>query len=648
MYFNMDKNAAISLAAIYSPVSIITLILFALEHRRGSLVLYPSRYVFYGVLLCLSIARPLMFTFASLQQTSRTSAEFLSDVPALFFVTATSILIVQMSKTYSPLPLFPPSKDLKRNSVWADGGGAAQILTLFYFLINISLYLTTLILLFAMVTVGKDVQIQSKYSIPITIIFASGILALMGGICWVMNHRYYTMLVIGGYKVIALSLLIIISLFARVAILIWVTTQYFQEYHSHFDIWKTAILIFYFTVGEVVPSTAMAVLQFFTPNPKLYNSSDEESMPLAPSLHISSGIPIDPSNSYNSLEDKYQPIESSPNKNRLNNYNYGNNSYSNYNRLNSSFGNFEDNTLWAPQNLRLHEVLGRGGSGAIVYRCTLKEGPYAGGTFAVKIMSDCVEAAEEAIRNEILVYKALQHPNIVRYVGCDFSLRSEIRLFMEYLPTTLDSYIRTRLGKASDDSLVYLYFTPAQIVQYALQIVLGLEVLHANDIAHRDLKTGNIFVDLNEKQEIGRLLIGDFDVSKKLKNSSSSSSSTQPSSSRWSGNDGSHTANRGTENFRAPEMRAEESVRRLTYDVKVDIWSFGMILCEMITLHEPYHYKGRSTIAFDERPLLPKNVVESPAHAPLLQIFNICTQINPEDRPSATELRLRLQSIISC
>lgn len=48
---------------------------------------------------------------------------------------------------------------------------------------------------------------------------------------------------------------------------------------------------------------------------------------------------------------------------------------------------------------------------------------------------------------------------------------------------------------------------------YLLQIINGVEYLHKNNILHRDIKLGNIF--LNYKMEVK---IGDFGLSTRIKN----------------------------------------------------------------------------------------------------------------------------------
>lgn len=85
---------------------------------------------------------------------------------------------------------------------------------------------------------------------------------------------------------------------------------------------------------------------------------------------------------------------------------------------------------------------------------------------------------------------------------CVFSLR-----FPSRYHSNLTDYMTTRTTG----------FTPAAIVKYAIDILAGLEFLHKNQVLHRDLKSDNIFVMLNEKKEICQLAIGDFDVARRMK-----------------------------------------------------------------------------------------------------------------------------------
>ena len=49
-----------------------------------------------------------------------------------------------------------------------------------------------------------------------------------------------------------------------------------------------------------------------------------------------------------------------------------------------------------------------------------------------------------------------------------------------------------------------------------MDVATGMNLLHHSNIVHRDLKTDNIFVSLNEWKELACCAIGDMDIAKKL------------------------------------------------------------------------------------------------------------------------------------
>jgi serine/threonine protein kinase len=112
-----------------------------------------------------------------------------------------------------------------------------------------------------------------------------------------------------------------------------------------------------------------------------------------------------------------------------------------------------------------------------------------------------------AFEGEIRVLELLpHHPNIVRYLFHE-NKNKKLRLFMTRYSTTLNHEIATRQPTR---------FPVADIRRYGLDMVRGLEFLHSHQIIHRDLKSENIFVMLNERREIIQLAIGDFDTAKKV------------------------------------------------------------------------------------------------------------------------------------
>ena len=141
--------------------------------------------------------------------------------------------------------------------------------------------------------------------------------------------------------------------------------------------------------------------------------------------------------------------------------------------------------------------------------------------------------------------KGVQH--IVRYYENDIIVseapkRYDIFILMEYL-TSLEDYIQSK------DFLV------RDVVRLGLDLLYGIQACHDNGVMHRDIKDDNIFVT-----DSGEYKIGDFGISKVLKDSSKADSL------------------KGTPNFLAPEVY----LGRESYTKSVDLYSLGIVLYRLL------------------------------------------------------------------
>jgi NIMA (never in mitosis gene a)-related kinase 1/4/5 len=104
------------------------------------------------------------------------------------------------------------------------------------------------------------------------------------------------------------------------------------------------------------------------------------------------------------------------------------------------------------------------------------------------------------------------------------------------------------------------FFCEHEIMDCFVQMTRGLRALHEKHILHRDLKSANVFMEID-----GAVKLGDLNVSKILKK------------------DGLLFTQTGTPYYASPEVWRDEP-----YDQKSDIWSLGCVLYEMITLNPPF------------------------------------------------------------
>ena len=109
------------------------------------------------------------------------------------------------------------------------------------------------------------------------------------------------------------------------------------------------------------------------------------------------------------------------------------------------------------------------------------------------------------------------------------------------------------------------YIKEHVILNIFSQICVGLKFIHSNNILHRDIKPSNIFITKNQKVKIG-----DFGYSKSLNSSMEKALSLV-----------------GTPYYFSPEI-----CNGKVYSFKSDIWSLGVTLYELCTLHVPFEGKS--------------------------------------------------------
>ncbi|KAA8546986.1 hypothetical protein F0562_003415 [Nyssa sinensis] len=159
---------------------------------------------------------------------------------------------------------------------------------------------------------------------------------------------------------------------------------------------------------------------------------------------------------------------------------------------------------------------------------------------------------------ELNFLSAVNHPNIIRLLDV-FQDQACIFLVLEFCAGGhLASYIRNH-GRVQE-----------QIARrFMQQLAAGLEVLHSHQIIHRDLKPENILLSSPESDAV--LKIADFGLSRIL----------HPG-------DYAETVC-GSSIYMAPEI-----LQFQRYDEKVDMWSVGAILFELLNGYPPFH--GRTNV----------------------------------------------------
>ncbi|KAL6002144.1 hypothetical protein ACLOJK_037592 [Asimina triloba] len=158
----------------------------------------------------------------------------------------------------------------------------------------------------------------------------------------------------------------------------------------------------------------------------------------------------------------------------------------------------------------------------------------------------------------------------------------------------------------------------------AMDAAFGMEYLHSKDIVHFDLKCENLLVNMRDPHR-PICKVGDFGLSRIKRNTLVSGGV------------------RGTLPWMAPELLDGSSNR---VSEKVDVFSFGIALWEILTGEEPYAnmHCGEvigGIVNNNLRPPIPKR-----CNSKWRELMEDCWSSDPESRPSFTAITGRLRMIL--
>jgi serine/threonine protein kinase len=220
---------------------------------------------------------------------------------------------------------------------------------------------------------------------------------------------------------------------------------------------------------------------------------------------------------------------------------------------------------------RIVQKLGEGGMG-VVYKA---QDTHLDRPVAVKVLPpEKVDDPERKRRfvQEAKAASALNHPNIVTVYDIDTS-DGVTFIAMEYVP-----------GKALDEVLARKTLRLNEALGYAVHIADALSAAHAAGIVHRDLKPSNIMVG-----DDGRVRVLDFGLAKLTGTGEAAefaATATAPPISEAG-------AVLGTFAYMSPEQAEGRPV-----DARSDVFSFGVVLYEMLARRHPFRRDSRiSTMA---------------------------------------------------
>jgi len=248
------------------------------------------------------------------------------------------------------------------------------------------------------------------------------------------------------------------------------------------------------------------------------------------------------------------------------------------------------------------EKIGAGGFGD-VYR-----GAFRGTEVAIKkVLSDKLspEAIEE-LKKEAKIMSGLRHPNVVLFMG--FCAPPECCMVFEYIKrgSLYDLLYRERRK-----------FSVHEVCRINEDLASGMCYLHGAGVVHRDLKPANILVS-----EHMQCKIADFGLSKVKQESMTLRSRV------------------GTPQYMAPELLSPD---HLPHNEKVDVYSFSIMLVEILSNEQPFLGKDPIQVAMAVlmqglRPEIPKGT-----HEVIVHLVQDCWAADPKMRPNFEEVLARLR-----
>jgi predicted Ser/Thr protein kinase len=188
------------------------------------------------------------------------------------------------------------------------------------------------------------------------------------------------------------------------------------------------------------------------------------------------------------------------------------------------------------------------------------------------------------------------HPNVVQVLG--------VSVDGQFPALVLEFCAGGSLDKRLYDQASPLSY--ADKLRLVVGISKGLFHLHNNNIVHRDLAARNILLS-----GTGDPKISDFGMSRLVNDNKGNTTKSNVGPIKW---------------------MAPESIKRKEYSKKSDIWSFGVVVWEVVTGQEPYKDEDLMELALNIRDT--GKHLQIPDCEPIFQsIMTYCFNAEPHDRP---------------
>ena len=205
----------------------------------------------------------------------------------------------------------------------------------------------------------------------------------------------------------------------------------------------------------------------------------------------------------------------------------------------------------------------------------------------------------ELFRREMNMAARIRHPNLVQFIGATVELDEEMMILTELMPTSL----RRELQRE--------YMPPSEVISIGLDVARALNYLHRmkpDSIIHRDVSSANVLLEYKSRNRWKAKLsdYGSVNLLNQLQ-----------------------TENPGNPVYSAPEANDPSQ-----QSPKMDIFSFGALLLEMLTGVLPARE-------------LRERLLGRIHHEQLLDLIRRCLMERKEERPNASDIIIELERYAS-
>eukprot|EP00029_Vermamoeba_vermiformis_P001486 TRINITY_DN1165_c0_g1_i1.p2 TRINITY_DN1165_c0_g1~~TRINITY_DN1165_c0_g1_i1.p2 ORF type:complete len:303 (+),score=61.02 TRINITY_DN1165_c0_g1_i1:1883-2791(+) len=254
-------------------------------------------------------------------------------------------------------------------------------------------------------------------------------------------------------------------------------------------------------------------------------------------------------------------------------------------------------------NLVIGKEIGKGSYGRVHL------GEWNSTTVAIKVAT---AAGTLSFEKELeLMLHLTPHPNVVQILG--YSHEGVIPLLvLEYC------------SGGGLDKIIFDLTKPLTVHQQLILIAgiaRGILHLHNNNVVHRDLAARNVLLSSS-----GEPKVADFGFSRVVEATGGQTDSTV-----------------GPVCWMAPESLTSQK-----YSFKTDVWSFGILMFEVLARQEPY--KGKSVLDVgpkirDEGMTPDESLIDASVPQELLDVMRSCWKMEPDQRPAFSDICTRLDAL---